>query len=117
MTISEAFTGSAVTISTTEWSLTTGTSGPDVETSDGIFQCFVDLGTAIAAGDVFEFRCYEKALSGGTQRLCYSARVAGAQSAPIWASPCLVLINGWDMTLKKIAGTDRAMDWSIRKVV
>jgi hypothetical protein len=114
MAITEAFTGTE-TVSTTEWSMTTDTAGPDVETSDGIFQAFIDF-NAVAAGDVFEFKCYEKVLSSSTQRLVYSARIAGAQSQPNWVSPTLVLMNGWDMTLIKISGTDRSIDWSIRKV-
>jgi hypothetical protein len=114
MAISEAYTGSA-TISTTEWSLTTNTAGPDVDTNDGIYQFFVDL-NALAAGDVFECRMYEKATSAGTQRLVYSCRFAGAQGAPVWASPSFILLHGWDVTLRKIIGTDRSLAWSIRKV-
>ena len=114
MAISEAFSGTE-TVGTTEHSLTTDTAGPDVETSDGIFQVFLDL-NALAAGDVFEFRVYEKVLSSSTQRLVFSARFADAQGAPIWVSPSLMLLHGWDMTLDKISGTDRAIDWSIQKV-
>lgn len=114
MAISEAFTGTE-TVSTTEWSLTTDTAGPDVETSDGVFQCFIDL-NALAKGDVFEFKVYEKVLSSSTQRRVFAVRFANAQSEPVWVSPSLVLINGWDMTLLKISGTDRSIDWSIRKI-
>ena len=114
MAITEAFTGTE-TVSSTEWSMTTDTAGPDVETSDGVFQAFIDL-NALAAGDVFEFKTYEKVLSSSTQRLVYSARFAGAQGSANWTSPSLILMNGWDMTLKKISGTDRSIDWSIRKV-
>lgn len=114
MAITEAFTGTEA-IGTTEWSMTTDTAGPDTETSDGIFQAFVDL-NALASGDVFEFKVYEKVLSSSTQRLVYSARFAGAQGTPNWTSPSLILLHGWDMTLKKISGTDRSIDWSIRKV-
>jgi hypothetical protein len=42
MAISEAFSGSE-TVSTTEWSLTTDTAGPDVDTTDGIYQAFLTL--------------------------------------------------------------------------
>lgn len=115
MAISEAYSGTE-TVSGTEWSMTTDTSGPDTDTTDGIYQAFIDL-NALAAGDVFEFRVYEKVLSGSTQRAIYIARMAGVQGTPIWVSPTLVLIHGWDMTLKKISGTDRSIDWSIRKVV
>lgn len=103
------------TVGATEWSLTTDTSGPDTDTTDGVFQCFLEL-NALAAGDIFEFRVYEKVQSGSTQRLVYSAAFAGAQSAPVWVSPSLVLLHGWDMTLIKISGTDRAINASVRKV-
>lgn len=114
MAITEAFTGTE-TVTTTEWSLTTDTSGPDVETSDGVFQCFVDL-NALVAGDSFQFRVYEKVLGASTQRLVYEANFTNVQGSPVWVSPSLVLMNGWDMTLLKTAGTDRSIDWSIRKV-
>jgi hypothetical protein len=115
MTITiEAFTGTE-TVGTTEWSMTTDTSGPDAETTSGVFQPFIDL-NAVAAGDVFRFAVYEKCRTGDTQRLVYTSEFAGAQSAPIWAGPSLLLGVGWDMTLKKIAGTDRAINWRISKV-
>lgn len=114
MAISEAFSGSE-TVSTTEHSLTTDTAGPDTETSDGVFQAFLDLNT-LAAGDIFVFKVYEKVLSSSTQRLVFSTTFSGPQGAPIWASPCLILMHGWDMTLDKVAGTDRNIDWSIRKI-
>jgi len=34
----------------------------------------------------------------------------------VFVTPSLLLIHGWDMTLLKVAGTDRAIDWSIRAV-
>lgn len=114
MTITvEAFTGTE-TVGTTEHSMTTDTSGPDVDTSTGVFQAFLDL-NAIAAGDTFEFKVYEKVRTGDTQRAVYSARFAGAQGTPVWVSPSLILGVGWDMTLKKIGGTDRAINWRISK--
>lgn len=114
MAISEAFTGSE-TIGTTEWSLTTDTAGPDAQTDDGIYQAFLDL-SALAAGDVFELKVYEQVLSGGTQRLVYSARFADVQGQPNFVSPTLIFLHGFDLTLKKISGTDRSIDWSIRKI-
>lgn len=110
----EAFTGTQA-VSTTEWSLTTDTSGPDVDTTEGVFQAFIDL-NALAVGDVFEFRAYEKARTGDTQRVVYSAQFANAQIQPIWTSPTLILGVGWDMTLKKISGTDRTINWRISQV-
>jgi hypothetical protein len=115
MAITEAFAG-IETVGTTEHSLTTDTAGPDVETSDGVFQCFLDL-NAVAAGDTFEFRVYEKVQASDTQRVCFLVTfgLQGADAA-IAVSPSLVLMHGWDMTLRKTAGTDRAISWSIRRV-
>ncbi len=42
MAISVAFSGTEA-ISTTEHSLTTDTAGPDAETSDGVFQVFLNV--------------------------------------------------------------------------
>jgi len=112
--ISEAFSGSE-TVSTTEWSLTTDTAGPDADTTDGIYQVFIDF-NALAVGDQFQVRVYEKVLSSSTQRIVDEWTINGPLSAPVWVSPTLILLHGWDITIDKIAGTDRAIDWSIRKV-
>lgn len=114
MAISEAFTGTE-TVSTTEHSMVTDTAGPDAETADGVYQAFVDL-SALANGDIFEIKGYEKVLSAGTQRAFFKATIANAQAEPHWVSPSFIMIHGWDLTLKKISGTDRSISWSIRKV-
>lgn len=114
MPISEAYSGTE-TVSTTEWSLTGDDSSLDAITADGVYQCFLELHN-LAAGDEFVFRVYEKVLSGSTQRLVFSATFAGAQGEAVWASPALVLIHGWDMSLLRTAGSDRSINWSIRAV-
>lgn len=113
MAVTQAYSGTE-TVSTTEWDLASDTSYvADVVAVAGVYQCLLDL-NALAAADVFEFKVYEKVLSGSTQRLVYSARFADAQGSPIWVSPTLMLMHGWAMTLEKISGTDRSIDWSIR---
>lgn len=113
MAITEAFAGSEA-VSTTEHSLTTDTDGPDVETSDGVFQVFLDVSDMVT-GDELQIRIYEKVQSGDTQRIVYQSNLVGPQSPPIWVSPALVLMHGWDVTLDAIAGTI-TVNWSIRKV-
>jgi hypothetical protein len=54
--------------------------------------------------------------AGDPQRAVYTARFAGPQGAPLWASPALILGIGWNMILKKIAGADRALNRRISKV-
>jgi hypothetical protein len=68
------------------------------------------------AGDQLQIRLYEKVQASGTQRVIYESVVAGVQSPPTWVSPSLILINGWDMTLKTLAGTSITVEWSIRKL-
>jgi len=113
MAITEAFAGSEA-VSTTEHSLTTDTAGPDVETSDGVFQVFLDVSDMVT-GDELQIRVYEKVQSGDTQRIVYQSNLVGPQSSPIFVLPSLVLMHGWDVTLDAIAGTI-TVPWSIRKV-
>jgi hypothetical protein len=102
------------TIGTTEWSLTTDTAGPDADTTECWMQVFLDL-SALAAGDQVEMKIYEKIAGGGTQRLIDTATFTGVQSVPIYVHPPLHLKYGWDVTLKKLSGTDRSISWSLRK--
>lgn len=113
MAITEHEAGSQTATITTEHTL--NTTSP--ETTDGVFQFFVDL-DAMAVGDVLELRVKEKCRSGDTQRTVFTSVVSNDQGADsaLWASPSLVLLHGWAFTLKQTAGTGRAFPWSIRKV-
>lgn len=114
MAISEAYSGTEA-VGATEWSCTTDTAGPDADTNDGVYQVFLDLNDMVA-GDQLQIRVYEKVQSASTQRVVYEAILTGAQSQPMWVSPSLILLHGWDVTVKALAGTI-TVDWSIRKVV
>jgi hypothetical protein len=80
-----------------------------------VYQVFIDF-SALTATEEYLVSVKEKATSGGTQRIIFRATVAGVQGSPIWVSPSLILIHGWDVTLTKKAGTDRSISWSIRQV-
>jgi hypothetical protein len=114
MAISEAYANSQ-SVTNDEWDLPSDSTNLGAVTDDGVYQCFLEL-DLLAKGDTFEFRVYEKVGSASTQRLVFAARFANAQSEPVWVSPSLILIHGWTMSLNKIAGTDRVISWSIRKV-
>lgn len=115
MAISEAFAGTEA-VSTTEWSCPRNASYAigSPQTDDGVYQAFFDVSDMVA-GDILEMRVYEKVQAGDTQRLLYMATLVGVQTNPVYVFPSLVLINGWDMTLKATAGTI-TVTWSIRKV-
>ena len=113
MAFTELYNGTEA-VGTTEWSMVNDSSTIAADTTDGVFQVFLDLSDMIA-GDQLQIRIYEKVRSGSTQRIVYESILSGAQSQPIWVSPSLVLMHGWDATLDALAGTI-TVDWSIRQV-
>lgn len=113
MAISEAYSGSA-TISTTEYSCPNNSTTLTPITVDGVYQTMFDTAT-MTAGDQYRFRVYEKVTSGGTQRVAYEAILTGSM-ADCYIMPSLILMHGWDVTILKLAGTDRSIGWSIRQV-
>lgn len=110
MAISEHATGSQTASIGTEHSLVTSP-----ETTDGVYCLVLDLAN-MAKSDILEIRFYEKARGADTQRLLFLDTLANAQTELLWMSPSVILMNGWNMTIKQTAGTGRAFPWSIRKI-
>ncbi len=111
MAITIAFAENSQTVSTTELSIpgNAAYSSASPQTADGVFEAWIDL-AALVAGDTFRFRVYEMVrTTGGTQRKVYEAEFTGVQAQPGWTAPSLMLGVAWDMTLVKIAGTDRVI--------
>jgi hypothetical protein len=116
MTISTPFTFTAQTISTTEIDLTSNTSSIASNTTDGIYQLFLDL-NAMTATESYRLRIKEKATPSSSQRNVQEVFFTGAQTdEPIYVTPALLLGEGWTFTFTKMQGTDRAFSWSIRAV-
>ena len=111
MAWTEAYTNTA-TIGTTEYSLTNNSTTIATVTTKGTYQVAVDF-SALAAGDQYELRVLEAVRAGGTQRSLMSATITGSTSEA-YITPALMLGNGWDITITKIAGTDRSIPWSVR---
>jgi len=114
MTISALHENSA-TIGTSEWSLPNNSATLTPITTDGHIEAVLDL-SALAAGDRFRVRIYEKVRAADTQRKVQTIDYAGVQSDPNQKIPLGLMLHGWDVTLQKVAGTDRAIAWSIRAV-
>lgn len=115
MAISEPYELDGVTVGASELSIVSGTTTLQTITDDGVYQLWVDAGN-MAKADEFRIKLYEKVEgTGGTKKVFAQWTMLGVQ-AEIFVTPTFILINGWDMTLQKIAGTDRAFDASIRKV-
>lgn len=104
-------------VDTTEHSLATDTSygTDDAQTDDGVVQTFLDVSDMVA-GDQLQLRVYEKVQnSSDTQRVVYEAVLTGAQAQPVFVTPALTLIHGWDVTCDALAGTI-TVGWSIRRI-
>ena len=121
MAIAE-FTSGTKLVDTTEWSIAdTSTANGEAYstatplTTDGVFQLWLDVND-MAAADILQIRIYEKCRSGDTQRIAAEWILRDVQATPIWVSPSLILIHGWDMTLDCIAGTSITVLWSIRQI-
>lgn len=115
MAISEPYELDGVTVGASELSIVSGTTSLQAVTDDGVYQLWIDAGT-MAKADEFRIKLYEKVEgTGGTKKVFAQWSLQGVQTE-IFVTPTFVLINGWDMTIQKIAGTDRAFDASIRKV-
>lgn len=113
MAITEYKSGSA-SISTNEYSLVTPGTSLATDTTDGVYQVFIDF-SAMVANDQYEIKIYEKVISSGTKQVIYDSILTGAMAA-VWVSPSLLLMNGWDVTVQRLAGADRTIAWSIRQV-
>jgi hypothetical protein len=109
------FTDVTETVTTTEWSFVTDSAGPDASTDEGMVQALFDV-SAIASGDQYVFRVYEKAQSGGTQREITPAIVLTGPQVSSLFIPAFIMKYGWDFTVTKLAGTDRSISGSIRRV-
>ncbi len=114
MAFTETYSGSA-SISTTEYSLTNNSTTIAAKTNNGTVAGWIDL-NALTVTEVYELRLLEKVRSADTQRAAYVATIVGGQGDPVRPLPAFALMNGWDITLKKISGTDRTITWSIRIV-
>lgn len=115
MAITEPYELDGVTVGTTELSVVSGTTTLSTITTAGVYQLWVDPGN-MAKADEFRIRAYEKVeATGGTKKVFAQWSLLGVQSE-VFVTPTFILMNGWDFTITKIAGTDRAFDASIRKV-
>lgn len=114
MAISELYVQNGVTVGTTEYSLTNNSTTIATQTSDAVLQVFLDPAN-MAGTDEYELKVYEKVYGAGTARVIFNAILANPQNYPL-VTPSIIVMHGWDVTLKKNAGTDRAFDWSIRAV-
>jgi hypothetical protein len=108
------FSGSP-TIGAVEYSLPGTSTTRQTRTETGLMQACIDL-SALQSGDTYVLRVYEKVVAGGTQQLLEQISFSGVQAKPGSMLPAVMLGVGWDVTLQRTAGADRAIPFSIRSV-
>lgn len=107
------FTDNSATISTTEWFLASNSATATAQTTQCVLDVMLDL-SAMVAGDSFRIRVYEK-VNGGSMKIIYDATPQGVQASPLWTLPRRIALgNGWEVSVIKVSGTDRAIPWSLR---
>lgn len=106
-------TTDSATIGTTEYFLASDSTTATYQTADVVLQVYLDV-NAMAAGDEFLIQFYEK-IDGTNVRRYYFATLVGAQSEQ-WVSPAFIVGNGWEVSVKKITGTDRSIPWTLAKI-
>jgi len=115
MAITQAYVMSAVTIGVTPISVVSGTTTVNDTAETGVFQLWVDGVTNMVKGDEFRIVISEKVKATGTRRTVFQAILSDVQ-AELFVTPMLCLIHGWNMTITRTGGSDRAFDASIRKI-
>jgi hypothetical protein len=118
MAITEAFAFSN-TVSTIEFDLCNNSTTISAQTTDGIYQAFIDFSN-LTATESYQLKIYEKVVASGspgsTQRVIDSTTISGVQTEPVYATAALLLMHGWTYTLTNLQGTPRVISWSIRQV-
>lgn len=105
------------TIGTTEYSCVgeTTTAVPLSNTTECIITGIFDF-NAMAAADQFQVKLYEKSDVGSTQRVADTFIFTGVISPVLQRIDFGHLKEGYDITLKKLAGTDRAIPFKLLRV-
>lgn len=94
--------------------------GTTDDTTAGNFELQLDT-SLMTDGDIFEIQFRAIARSGETKRIARTMILVNAQYVPTvkfgpFAAPSASgTAYAWDFFAKKLAGTDRAMKWSIQK--
>ncbi len=109
MAIATAQLAATQTITTTEHSLVTDTTGPDSGTTDGAYELFLAVPAAATFADIFEIKYYETINAVQYVLETYTIRGRGAAFAETYPIPMLGV--GFDVTLIKLSGTDRDFAW------
>lgn len=104
-------TGTHASVSTTEFFLFSNSTTVTYQTTDCLMQAFISV-ASMAAGDQYRINVYEK-VNGGTALTVYSATLTGVQQGA-FVTPALIVGEGYEVSVTKLTGTSRTVNWSLR---
>jgi predicted fused transcriptional regulator/phosphomethylpyrimidine kinase len=109
------FSSGTATIGVTEFSVAQNAnySSGSPRTTLGYVQTVLDF-SAMTAAETYRIKIYEK-VNGGTQRLLTDPVTLVGVQGQLYTLPLVLLGDGWDVTVQKIAGTDRSIRFSVRQ--
>lgn len=106
-------TDDSATISTSEYFLVSDSTTATYQTEDARITGAIDFANMTAA-EQYRIRIYDK-VNGGSALPLWEAYLTGVQPGPL-VLPTLMVGNGWEISVLKVAGTDRSIAWSVRKL-
>lgn len=106
------FTPDAATIGATEYSLPADSTTLAGQTDDCYLEVMLDLSN-LTFTEEYRWRVYET-INGGTRKPYLEGAILGSQAQHMKIE-CGIVGSGWDVTLQKIAGTDRSIGWILEK--
>lgn len=115
MAITQAYELDGVTVGATPISLVSGTTTVNDTAETGVFSFRIDAGN-MAKADQYKVVISETVeATGGTRKTFLEFYLLGVQTR-IHITPGFLLMHGWNCTIEKVAGTDRAFDASVLKI-
>lgn len=104
----------SATISTTEYWLASDSTTKVDQTDDCVLQVWLDF-AAMVAGDRYKIRVVEK-VNAGTQANAILEIIVDGVQANLVIIPSLIVGDGWEVGVIRMAGSDRTIAWSLRKL-
>ena len=99
------------TVGTSEHYLISDSTTMTPQTTDQIVLGYLDV-SALAAGDQFQVTVYEKA-NGGTATAVDPPSILAGEQSTLFEIKARLLGSGYDIGVKKLAGTDRSIGWTL----
>lgn len=102
------------TIGSTAFSLVNESTTPAAVDAPGIYSTSIDF-SALTVTEEYEVVIYSAVDAAGSQLADLTAVIRGT-TQPRWRSPPLDIDRDFDVRVRKLAGTDRIIGWSITRV-